>query len=362
MPLEDLRQRLTAVDRRIIALLAERQRIVADIGAHKIDHAAPTRDYEREREVLKGAREQAAELGLDADFAERIMGELIEASLTSQEQSRVAAGTRGRGQRALIVGGAGKMGGWFARYLTSQGYDVTLADPAVGTPGPGCVADWRTLDVDHELVVVATPLKAAAEVLEELAVRRPPGLIVDIGSLKSPLRRPLERLVEAGCRIASTHPMFGPATRLLSGRHVVFVEIGAASATADAKQLFTSTMAELVDMQLEEHDRLIAYVLGLAHASNLAFFTALAASGEHVPRLHAISSETFDAQLDVAALVAGDNPRLYFEIQSLNEFGAEPLEALREAAARIEQLVAARDEAGFVELMSSGRRYLERRR
>lgn len=362
MTLDSLRRRLTAIDRQLVALIADRQRAVADIGAHKIDNAVPTRDYEREREVLKGAREQAAGLGLDPDLAERILRELILASLTSQEQSRVAAGTRGRGQRALIVGGAGKMGGWFARFLNSQGYDVTLADPADSDSALPRVADWRDLDVDHELVVVATPLKAAAEVLRALAERRPRGLVVDIGSLKAPLRDSLAELARAGCRVASIHPMFGPGTRLLSGRHVIFVDVGTPAATADARELFSSTMAELVDMELEEHDRLIAYVLGLAHASNVAFFTALAASGELVPRLHAISSETFDAQLDVAALVAGDNPRLYFEIQSLNAFGSAPLEALSSAAAQIERLVRSADEQGFVELMTAGRRYLESRR
>lgn len=362
MTLEDLRRRLTAVDRELIALIADRQRIVAEIGAHKIDHAVPTRDYEREREVLKAAREQAGTLGLDAELVEGIMLALIEASLTSQERSRVAAGTRGRGQRALIIGGSGKMGGWFARFLTSQAYDVALADPAATDSPLPHVTDWRELDVDHDLIVVATPIKAAAEILSALAQRRPRGLVVDIGSLKAPLRGPLDELIAAGCRVASIHPMFGPGTRLLSGRHVVFVDIGAPEPAAAVRRLFAPTMAELVDMDLDEHDRLIAYVLGLAHASNLAFFTALAQSGERVPRLHAISSETFDAQLDVAACVAGDNPHLYFEIQSLNAYGAAPLEALSDAAQRIARLVRSSDERGFVDLMAAGRRYLESRR
>jgi chorismate mutase/prephenate dehydrogenase len=44
-------------------------------------------------------------------------------------------------------------------------------------------------------------------------------------------------------------------------------------------------MAEQTEMSVDDHDRLMAYVLGLSHALNLAFFTALAASGELVPRL-----------------------------------------------------------------------------
>jgi chorismate mutase/prephenate dehydrogenase len=99
----------------------------------------------------------------------------------------------------------------------------------------------------------------------------------------------------------------------------------------------------------------------LSHALNLAFFTALAESGELVPRLQRMSSTTFDAQLKVATLVARDNPHLYFDIQTLNDYGTASLQALRAATERIERLVQSRDEAGFVELMAAGRRYLESR-
>ena len=81
-----------------------------------------------------------------------------------------------------------------------------------------------------------------------------------------------------------------------------------------------------------------------------------------MPRLQKMSSTTFDAQLRVATLVARDNPHLYFDIQTLNDYGAASLQALRvghgayRAARR-----SSGDEAGFVELMAAGRRYLENR-
>lgn len=358
MTLDQLRQRLTQTDTELITLIAERQRIVAEIGSHKIDHGIPTRDYEREREVLKDARAAAGRHGLDARVAEEIMTTLIRSSLTQQEQTRVQAASGGAGKRALVIGGAGKMGAWFVGFLESQGYAVQVADPAA--KDAQAVADWTTLDIDHDLIVVATPMERAAEVLEALADRRPPGLIVDLGSLKTPLRAALEKLAAAGCRVSSIHPMFGPDTQLLSGRHVIFVDAGDPAATAAAKSIFDSTMAELKEMSLEEHDRLIAYVLGLSHALNIAFFTALAESGELVPRLKNLSSTTFDAQLRVASLVAHDNPYLYFEIQKLNEFGGTSLQALKLATERIIALVEAGDEPGFVELMNAGRRYLEK--
>jgi chorismate mutase/prephenate dehydrogenase len=361
MTLEELRKRLSAVDRDLISLVAARQKIVAEIGAHKIQNSVPTRDYEREREVLKGAHDRAQALGLDPGLAEEIMEALIRASLTHQEQKRVAAETSGAGKRVLIIGGAGKMGAWFAHFLGSQGFAIEVADPSPASVPFPRVADWRRDALEHDLIIVATPMKVAGEVLTELAARRPRGVVIDIGSLKSPLRSGLHELVAAGCKVTSIHPMFGPDTRLLSGRHVVFCDVGVPEATREARALFASTMAEQTEMSVDDHDRLMAYVLGLSHALNLAFFTALASSGELVPRLQRMSSTTFDAQLRVASLVARDNPHLYFDIQALNDYGAASLQALRAATERIERLVETGDEAGFVELMAAGRRYLEKR-
>ena len=361
MTLEELRKRLSEVDRELIDLVATRQKIIAEIGAHKIQNSVPTRDYEREREVLKGASAQARALGLEPELAEQIMQLLIRASLTHQEQRRVAAGTTGAGKRVLIIGGAGKMGAWFAHFLSSQGYGIEIADPSPAAPAFQQVSDWRENALDHDLIIVATPMKVAGDVLAQLATRKPRGVVIDIGSLKSPLRDGLERLKAAGCKVTSIHPMFGPDTRLLSGRHIVFCDVGVPEATKAARALFASTMAEQIEMSVDDHDRLMAYVLGLSHALNLAFFTALAASGELVPRLQRMSSTTFDAQLKVASLVARDNPYLYFDIQTLNDYGEASLQALRSATERIERLVRSRDEAGFVELMAAGRRYLENR-
>jgi chorismate mutase/prephenate dehydrogenase len=361
MTLEELRKRLSEVDRELIGLVAARQKIIAEIGAHKIQNSVPTRDYEREREVLKGAREHALARGLEPEIAEEIMQILIRSSLTQQEQTRVAAQTSGAGKRVLIIGGAGKMGAWFAQFLGSQGFAVEVADPSEAASPYPRIEDWRNSSLDHDVIVVATPMKVAGDVLTELAEHRPAGLVVDIGSLKSPLRQGLKRLVDVGCKVTSIHPMFGPDTRLLSGRHVVFVDVGVPSATREARALFASTMAEQLEMSLDEHDRLMAYVLGLSHALNLVFFTALADSGELVPRLQRMSSTTFDAQLRVASLVARDNPHLYFEIQALNDYGTASLEALRVAAERVQRLVESGDEQGFVDLMAAGRRYLENR-
>jgi chorismate mutase/prephenate dehydrogenase len=360
MKLEELRTSLSDVDRRLVELIAERQRIVAEIGTTKRHSGTGTRDYQREKDVLDMGRAQAEQLGVDPDLVENLLQLLILTSLESQERDRVAAEGKGGGRTALVIGGAGKMGRWFADFFASQGFATTVADPGVDD-GPGRFHNWTDAGVDYDVIVVAAPLAVSGRILAQLAVLKPRGLVFDIGSLKSPLIDGLQELRAAGCRVTSLHPMFGPDTRLLSGRHLVFCDAGDADATSAAKELFAATMVEQLEMGLEDHDRLIAYVLGLSHALNIAFFTALAESGEAAPKLARMSSTTFDSQLLVSAAVAQDNPHLYFEIQNLNRYGLGPLDALCEAAGRIRETVAAGDESAFVELMERGRDYLAMR-
>lgn len=357
MSLDELRKQLSAVDEQIVDLIAERQRLVGEIGRDKQSRGVGTRDYAREKDVLDMGRAHAERAGIDPDLAEEVLRKLIHSSLASQERERVIAEGRGDGQRALVIGGAGKMGAWFADFFASQGFDTVIADRSVDD-GPARFHNWTDAGVDYDVIVVAAPLAVSGRILAQLAVLRPAGLVFDIGSLKSPLIDGLLELRDAGCRVTSLHPMFGPETRLLSGRHLIFCDAGVPEATAAAQQLFGSTMVEQIEMGLDDHDRLIAYVLGLSHALNIAFFTALAESGEAAPKLAKMSSTTFDAQLLVSAAVARDNPHLYFEIQNLNKFGLGPLDALCEAANRIRETVAGSDEEGFVELMKKGRQYM----
>jgi len=360
--LEDLRQRMNDLDRQLIELVAERKLLSEEVARVKRATGKPTRDYEREREVIMRVRAAAAERGVSGELAERLLRLLIRSSLTTQEQASVVAHGAGSGRRALVIGGAGKMGGWFVNFLASQGFTVEIADPAEAAPGVTRVEDWRHTDLKHDYIVLATPLGITDAILRDLALHRPPGVIFDVGSLKSPLRAGLLALKSHGCRVTSVHPMFGPDTELLSGRHVVFVDLGHAAALASARELFSPTMAEQVVMSLDDHDRLIAYVLGLSHALNIAFFTALADSGEAAPRLARMSSTTFDAQLEVASSVAQESPELYYEIQSLNDYGAESLEALAQAVERLRTAVLSQDHHAFVALMRRGRDYLQDRR
>ena len=354
--LPELRQRLDQIDDGIIDLIAERQAVVSTIGEHKLQTGAPLRHYARELEVIERGKARAASQGLSGRLARDVLELLIHHSLGNQESHKLSRSEHGLGQSALVIGGAGRMGEWMARYLDMVGYDVVIADPSDRASAFDRLNDWESRVNEFDLLVVAVPLRPCNQVLHRLAELQPRGLVFDIGSLKSPMRSGLEALRQSGSRVCSVHPMFGPNEIGLSGRHILFVNVGHAEAAAEARALFAHTAAECVDLSLEEHDEIMAWVLGLSHLVNIAFASTLAGSGEAVPLLRQISSSTFNAQLRVAAQVVSENPHLYFEIQQGNSKTAEVIGHFRKVLDALAEAVKAGDEDSFTRAMEEANR------
>lgn len=356
--LSQLRQRLDKLDHQLLALVAERQQTVAEIG--RIKHAAGRhlRDFERERQVLERAARQGAKLGLGENLCHALMGLLIEESLGHQEQGGLTRQSKGHGLSALIIGGQGRMGRWFADYLSIQGYQITVADPAGGECAYPLIADWRVHSLDSDLIVVATPMGASLRILRQLAQAQPAGVVFDVGSLKTPLMPGLDALRQNQVKVCSLHPLFGPSVSMLSGRHVAIVDVGCPAANEVAARLFSGTMAELITMSAAEHDRLMAYVLSFSHLLNIVFTQVLVRSGEEALNLRTISSTTFEGQLRVARRIAEENPQVYYEIQAENPYAKAIREQCAAILAELSEIINQRDQLTFRQRLEENRRYL----
>ena len=354
----ELRHRLDAIDSHIVDLIAERQAVVTTIGEHKLKAGLPLRHYEREREVIDRGVERAESLGLEGSVARDIMQTLIHHSLSNQETHKLTRSDHGLGRRALVIGGLGRMGVWMSRYLDMVGYHVDIADKIAGDTPFTQVDDWSAVVNDYNLIVVATPLRPSNNILLRLAELKPDCLVFDIGSLKSPMRAGLEAMRLSGCRVCSVHPMFGPDELGLSGRHILFVDVGNPEAISEARALFAHTAADCVELSLEEHDEVMAWVLGLSHLVNIAFAGTLAQTSEAVPLLKKISSSTFNAQLNVATQVVSENPHLYYEIQQGNENTTKVSEHFRKVLDELVNAVVENDEAVFIRHMGAAKQRL----
>src|SRR5205809_6941872 len=113
MDLGTLRDRIDHVDRQIIALLAERLKIVEEVAIAKLEAASPFRDREREERLLLRLREHATEAGVDAHQIERMYHVIMDMSVAHQE-----ATVRARPDAPLRIAYQGVEGSY--SHLTAQ--------------------------------------------------------------------------------------------------------------------------------------------------------------------------------------------------------------------------------------------------
>jgi chorismate mutase/prephenate dehydrogenase len=345
--LDTLRERIDALDAEIVARVAQRVTLAREVGRLKRGRGLATVDFARERAVLERARAAATEHGLEPRVAEELVARLIEAAVTAQDEDSLRHAAVGAGRAAVVVGGAGRMGRWMQRFLAAQGFTTGALDPAADRDDDA----WaRGALGTVDLVVCATPPVATARLYDEWRAAPPRGVIVDIASIKSPLVDPIRALQRAGGRVASIHPMFGPGVVLLRDADVVICDTGDAEATAAVARLFRPTTAHLVHVPLAEHDRIMADLLSLAHATAIAFALALPDAE------HPVRSITFQRLEALAGAVVRESTDVYYEIQTGNPHSLHALERLRAAVDRIVAAVRERDANGFRTLFEDGRR------
>ncbi len=364
-PLPDIRHDIRQVDDQILKLVAQRMALAREVGAAKLAHALPIKDFRVEKDVIERARTRAEELGLYPELAEALTRLLIQYAVAAQDEFHKEAKRTNTGprQRVLVAGGRGRMGRWLTEYFESFGHEVAHFDRADAPPAPQTLyTDLAKAAAAHDIIVLATPISATAPLLDRLAATRTKALVFDICSLKSPLVPALEKAARQGLAVTSVHPMFGPGAQLLAGRNIIVCRVdgspASVQATTAARALFADTTASVVEMPLAKHDELMSYVLGLSHLTSLAFAEALAQSGRAFAELRAVASTTFNAQLEVTAPVTGEHQDLYFEIQAENGHTPEVIAAMKAALDAYGATVARADRDGFRALMERGRVYL----
>ena len=197
--------------------------------------------------------------------------------------------------RVAIVG-LGLIGGSIAKDLAARGveveaYDSNQAslDDAVKSGVVSCQLDETLSGLRADLVVIATPVDIAIDVLRVLAdTNRDGALITDVGSTKSRIITEAEALGLAS-RFVGSHPMAGDhrsgwsAARrgLFAGARVYLCAPPAASAelVARADAFWRALDAHPMAIDAAAHDRTLAWTSHLPHVVSAALALALGRAG-----------------------------------------------------------------------------------
>ncbi|HYX23862.1 MAG TPA: chorismate mutase [Thermoanaerobaculia bacterium] len=361
-PLSGLRDSIAEVDRALLELLRRRMDLAAEVGRVKAASNIPVVVRDVEDRVLTRARQHAESCGVSEEVMAGVFQAILSGSVERQYRVGIALREQ-RGGRVLIVGGAGGMGNWFRGFLELAGHGVDLADPSL-TSLPASAGRYSRLaevpDLDvYMAVLVAVPLSRTPQVLEEVVARSPRGLVVEIASIKDPLSGVIARARERGVKAHALHPMFGPGKSFYEPLTFVLAACGDPAAEKhDLSPLLSHPYTRLVAVPFSHHDRLMGWLLGLAHLTNMLFGSALTRSGIDPEELRDCASTTFTRQATTALSVLAEDPDLYLDIQHLNPHRHEVYAAMREALEQLERLVEGREREGFRDTLAAARRAL----
>lgn len=204
----------------------------------------------------------------------------------------------------VAVIGMGLIGGSLLRALAAAGhwvigYDLDPSTRAMARTGAAQApreSRWQVAAsigdavAPAELVVIATPLTAVAQVLDEVAAAGFAGLVTDVVSVKEPVRELVgRRLQGGGMRLAGYvggHPMAGRETAGFAATDPALFRDCAWVLCLDDEtnlgdwlglaRLITGLGARVVPATAEDHDRVVATVSHVPHLLAVALATAVA--------------------------------------------------------------------------------------
>lgn len=84
-PLTEIRQRINALDSQLLNLLAERRKLIIDVGKTKLNTHLPIRDKDREKDLLNTLIEAGRDQGLNGHYITRLFQLIIEDSVLTQQ-------------------------------------------------------------------------------------------------------------------------------------------------------------------------------------------------------------------------------------------------------------------------------------
>lgn len=337
-------------------LLSRRAEVAEEIGLVKAKDGLQIRDQWREREVKATFVRNAIKLGVEKELAAKLAALLIHDAVRVQKKERMRSL---RGRTALVVGGSGKMGAWACRFLSCRGAHVLVWDPRGTLEGYESVKSVAKAAHDADLVLIASPLGVAGKELRAVLKSSPRGLVFDLCSIKHHMTREIMKAARRGVKITSVHPMFGPSAASPRGRNVVVCRCGCPEADRAVANLFISSGAKVARIQLDRHDELMTYVLGLPHLCVLMFAETLLKSEVLIDDLRQVQGPSFDRLARSAVELSNESRRVYHDIQSLNPGTKRMIAGLEKGLAELKAAALAEDPRAFRIIMDRCEEHLK---
>ena len=268
--------------------------------------------------------------------------------------------------KIAIIGGSGKMGRWFASFLLKEGNEVIItgrnqkklleAKRQLGIEAATNVEAAKNADA----ILISVPIDNFEAVVEEISPYTRSGqIIIDITSIKVFPVETMHKHIKSGLTLG-VHPVFGPGARDIANQNFVLTPTNEDEGVLAQKirQYLEDKEAKVILMTPQEHDEMMAVILGLSHFIALVSADTLL-SFNKLKQTEAISGTTYKVLLTLIKSVISESPELYASLQMSLPNMAEIAKLFQKRAKIWAGLVENKDKQEFARRMTALRNKLE---
>lgn len=338
--LKPLRDEIDQTDKALLALLAKRLALVAKVGELKHQQGLPIYVPSREADMLKARREEADKMGVPADLIEDILRRIMRESYTNENRfgfKKINPAIK----KIVIVGGNGKLGGLFAQYFKSSGYEVATLGRA----------DWQNaaqILANADVVMVSVPIAATVSTIEQLKPYLTENmLLTDLTSVKS---APLKAMLAAHKgAVVGLHPMFGPDIPSMAKQIVARCDGRFPERYQWLMEQIAIWGAIIQPVDAKEHDHSMTYIQALRHFATFANGLHLSKQPVQLAQLLALSSPIYRLELAMIGRLFAQDASLYADIILDKPENLAVIKSLRDSYDESLKFFEQGDKQGFIQ-------------
>ena len=225
--------------------------------------------------------------------------------------------------KVAIIGGSGKMGRWLANFLLKDGYKVVITgrnESKLLEAKRQLGAEVTTNNVEAakqaEVIIISVPVDNFESVVAQICpYTHPEQVIIDITSIKAFPVEIMHKHIKRGI-VLGVHPMFGPGARGIANQSFVLTPTNEeeTALAQKIKEYLETRGARVSLMTPDEHDEMMAVILGLSHFIAIVSADTLL-SFDKLKQMRAIGGSTFKLLLTLAEGVISEDPEFYTSLQ-----------------------------------------------
>ena len=257
--------------------------------------------------------------------------------------------------RVAIIGGAGKMGRWFARFLLEDGKEVVIsgrnqsklleAKQQLGVDTASNVEAVESADV----VLLSVTIESFEDVVKEIAPHIKAGqMVIDDTSIKALPVDAMHKYLKTEL-VLGAHPLFGPGAKDMKNQNFVLTPTNdkERALSQKVKGYLETRGAKVSLMTPQEHDEKMSVILGLSHFIAIVAADTLISSDEQ-KQAGETGGITYKVLLTLVESVISENPELYASLQMNLPNITEVEELFREKVEEWSELVKNKDRQEFM--------------